>query len=127
MDRINQLDAIIRNREEEYKRLVALASGLGALSLSERVQSSRDLHGAQNTIARYIDLEREIDRLKAKRQELLSVIESLPTVEYKIIDRFYLQDVSLKVIACDFHRSYDWAKKNKRKALEHLQSMIDGE
>ena len=125
LDQVKKLDAIIENKEEEYSRLIELASGMGNFSVSERVQSSRDLHRSENTIAKYIDLEREINSLKKRRSEIIKTIERLPSVEYYIIYKIFVGDYTLKEIAYDYKRSYEWAKKKKRKALRLIQQMID--
>lgn len=129
LDQYKKLDTIISNEEEEYRRLVASASGLGDFSVSERVQSSRDLHKLQNAIAKYMDLEKKIERLKAKRQSIIDTIERLPFVEYKVLYILYVKagDFTLKDIAWEFHKSYDWAKWKKRKALKMVQQIIDKE
>lgn len=125
IDQINKLDAIIQSREEEYERLVALAAGLGDFSVSERVKSSRNLQKNQDAIARYIDYDRETDKLRERRQAIKNTIERLPSVEYKVICQYYLKDYRLKEIAYHFKKSYDWAKKKKRRALGMVQRMID--
>lgn len=125
LDQIKKIDAIISNKNEEYRRLVELSSGLGDFSVSERVKSSRKLQQIPNAIAKYIDIEREIEDLKRKRAEIIGTIERLPSVEYKIIYMLFVKDYTMKEIAYHFHKSYDWAKKKKGKALKMLQNMID--
>jgi DNA-directed RNA polymerase specialized sigma24 family protein len=125
LDQIKKLDAIITNKSEEYRRLTELSEGLGNFSVAERVQSTRNLQQIPNCIAKYIDLEREIDDLKRKRAEIIKTIEQLPSIEYKLIYKLYVKDFTLKEIAYDFDRSYEWVKKHKRKALRMVQSMID--
>lgn len=125
LDQIKKIDAIITNKSEEYMRLVELSQGLGNFSVSERVQSTRNLQQIPNAIAKYIDLEREIDELKRKRAEIIKTIEQLPSVEYKIIYNLYVKDFTLKEIAYDFGMSYEWVKKWKQKALRMIQNIID--
>lgn len=125
LDQIKKLDAIISNKGEEYRRSVELASGLGEFSVGERVQASRNLQQIPNAIARYIDIEREIDELKRKRSEIIGTIERLPSVEYKILYQLFVKDSTLKELAYQFDKSYDWVKKKKHKALKIVQGMID--
>lgn len=125
LDQIKKLDAIITNKTEEYKRLVELSQGLGDFSVAERVQSTRNLQQIPNAIAKYIDIEREIDELKKKRADIIRTIEQLPSVEYKIIYKLYVKDFTLKEIAYEFDRSYEWVKKWKQKALRMVQSILD--
>lgn len=125
LDQIKKIDAIIINKSEDYRRWVGIASGNGDFSVGERVQSSRNLHQIPNAIAKYIDIEREIDDLKQKRAEIIKTIEQLPSVEYKIIYMLYVKDSTLKEIAFDFERSYEWVKKRRKKALRMVQNILD--
>ncbi len=125
LDKIKKIEAMISNKEEEYKRLVALAEGIGECAVSERIMSSRDLHKSQKTIASYIDLGREIEDLKEKKKKILVTLEQLPTVEYTVLYRFFVQNYSLKEIAYAYRKSYEWAKKKKRNGLMLIQNMID--
>jgi DNA-directed RNA polymerase specialized sigma subunit len=125
LDQIKKIDAVIINKSEEYRRWVGIASGHGDFSVGERVQASRNLHQIPNAIAKYIDIEREIDDLKQKRAEIIKTIEQLPSVEYKIIYMLYVKDSTLKEIAFDFERSYEWVKKRRKNALRMVQNIID--
>lgn len=125
LDQIKKIDSIIANKSEDYLRSVELASGLGNFSVAERVQSSRNLQQIPDAIAKYIDIEREIEDLKRKRAEIIQTIERLPAVEYKIIYKLYVKDFTLKEVAYHFDRSYDWVKKKKRKALNRIQIILD--
>jgi RNA polymerase sigma factor (sigma-70 family) len=95
--------------------------------VGERVQASRNLQQIPNAIAKYIDIEREIDDLKQKRAEIIKTIEQLPSVEYKIIYMLYVKDFTYKEIAYDFGMSYEWVKKRRKNALRLVQDIIDKE
>lgn len=125
LDQIKKIDAIIINKSEDYRRWVGIASGNGGFSVGERVQASRNLQQIPNAIAKYIDIEREIDDLKQKRAEIIKTIEQLPSVEYRIIYMLYVKDFTLKEVAYDFGMSYEWVKKRKNKALRMVQNILD--
>lgn len=125
LEQIQKLDAIIINKLADYNRWVAIAGGLGGVSVGDRVQSSRNLQRGSDAIGRYIDIEREIDALKQKRLDIIKTVEQLPPIEYDLIYRLYVQGHSLKEIAYHFDKSYDWVKKRKRKALDLVQEIID--
>ncbi len=125
LDQIQKIDDIISNKREDYKRWVEIASGLGDFSVSERVQSSRNLQKNQNAIISYVAIEQEIDELERKRQAVISTIERLPSAEYKVIYKLYVKDYTLKEVAYSFKRSYEWAKKKKQRGLRLIQGMID--
>ena len=122
---IRKIDAIIVNKLKDHRRWVELAEGLGGFSVGERVQSSRNLHSGADAIGRYIDIEREIDELKLKRLSIIAVIETLPAAEYKVIYKLYVEDRTLKEIAYECERSYEWVKVRKRRGLLLVQRSID--
>lgn len=120
------IDAIISNKIKDYKRWVEIAEGLGDFSVSERVQSSKNLHKIPNAIGRYIDIDREIEALKRERLEIINTLERLPNTEYELLYRIFVKGYTLKEVADYFDRSYDWVKKRKRKALLMVQDVLDG-
>jgi DNA-directed RNA polymerase specialized sigma24 family protein len=125
--RIKKIDALIRNKQNEIDRLKEAATGLEGFAASESVQSSKNPHKAQDAIAKYCDLESEISALKAERKEIIKTLEKLPTVDYDFLFKLCAEDYTLKELASEFRRSYDWAKWKKRNALEKLQAILDKE
>ena len=123
--RVKMIDDEITDALKDHARWVEVAEGLGGDSVSERVQSSRNLQKSATAIGNYIDIESEILLLKQERQEIINTIRQLRYFEYKVIVMFYLQDKTHKEIAYHFKKSYDWSKTTKRKALRHLQEIID--
>ena len=131
LDEIKKIDAVISNKRKEYRRWVEVAAGLSYLSGAERVQSSRYPQKDQNAIVSYVNLEREIDELLAKRQAIIKNIERLPSEEYKVIYKLYVdikdngEGYTLKEVAYLFHRSYEWAKKKKQRGLRLVQGFLN--
>lgn len=125
LDRIKKIDAMINNKMRDHARWVEIAEGLGGASDGERVQSSRNLHRGADAIGNYIDIEAEIRSLKRERQEIIETIERLPSAEYELVYRLYVQDYSMKEIAYQLGKSYEWVKVKKRRALQLVQEMID--
>ena len=124
--RINKIDALILSKRRQYQRWVDAAEGMsGGFSAGDRVQGSRNLHKASDAVARYIDIEGEIKALTEEKNGILRTIEKLPEKEYRVLCAFYIEEQSLKEIAFDFDRSYEWAKKKKRRALSLLQGILD--
>lgn len=125
LNRYNLIDDIVSDLEEQYEDYVKIANGLGDFSASERVQTSRNLHSGQNAIINYIDIENKIKKLKQEKESIYTTLQRLPYYEFKVLRDYYIKDLGLKAIAYDCKKSYDWAKKEKRKALEHLQLILD--
>jgi DNA-directed RNA polymerase specialized sigma24 family protein len=127
LDRIKKIDSMIKNKLRDYARWVEVADGLGGAALGERVQSSRNLHRGADAICNYVDIEREIDALKKERQAIIQTIEQLPSTEYDVIYKLYVEDYSMKEVAYHAGKTYDWVKRHKRSALLMLQTFLDGE
>lgn len=125
LDRIKKIDSMIKNKLRDYQRWVEQADGLGGAALGERVQSSRNLHRGSDCIDTYIDLEREINALKQERQRIIDTIEQLPSAEYDVIYKLYVEDYTLKEVAYHFQKSYEWAKYKRKQGIELVQALLD--
>ena len=127
LDRIKKIDSMIKNKLRDHARWVEMADGLGGAALGERVQSSRNLHRGSDAIDTYIDIEREINVLKQERQAIIQTIEHLPSIEYGVIYKLYVEDYTLKELAYHFGKSYEWVKDHKKIGLELVQSLLTTE
>lgn len=129
LNQIKKIDAIIINKLDEYKRWVDIAEGMGGFSVGDKVQSSRNLQQIPNAIGRYVDIDKEIEDLKKKRQAIIRTLERLPPIEYKILYDLFVkdEDCGLKELAYHFKKSYSWVKKRKNKGLMMVQDILDNE
>lgn len=135
LERIKKIDVLILNKNREHRRWVDAADGMGGNASGDRVQASRNLHRGADAIGNYIDLEREIKALEAEKQNIIHTIERLPSVEYDILHKLYvgkydkkldrMQYATIKDIAYQYEKTYDWAKKKKQHALRLLQGILD--
>ena len=125
LKRLSKIDVLIANKANEVNRWKDISMSLGGFSAVERVSSSKSPHGKSDAVCEYIDLEREIETLKAERRKMMHTIERLPSVECDLIYKIYVQAYSLKELAFHYKKSYDWVKKRKRKALKLLQEFLD--
>lgn len=126
LQQIRMIDEIIIDQMKDYKRWKDIADGYGGgFSVDERVQTTRNLQRGSDAIIEYISIEGEIKALKKKRQGIIDTIQSLPYYEHKILYAIYVDGYMLKELPSMFDKSYDWAKKTKRKALDHVQQIID--
>ena len=123
---IEMLDKQIENKMAEAARWREKAISLGGFSSAGRVQESKDPHKAENILAKYLDIEAEIKKLEADRNSINKTIERLPPIEYDILYKYYVLHIPLKEIAIDNDKVYSWVTKNKGKALNHLQIILDG-
>lgn len=126
LNRVKKIDRMISNKLTEHRHWESVASDLGGVALGDRVQTSRNLHRGADAIGKYIDIEAEIHELQQERQEIIATIERLPSDEYDVIYRFYIQDYGIKEIAYQKHRSNRWVRYKKEDGLKFLQSILDG-
>ena len=125
LGRVKKIDAMIINKYRDYRRWVEIAEGMGGVAVTERVQTSRNLQQIPNAIGRYVDIEREIDALKAERLAIIATLEKLPHAEYKILYMLFVEDYLLKELPSHFRMSYEWVKVRKNRALDLLQNILD--
>ena len=125
LDRVKKLDAMIRNKMRDHERWLQIADGFGGASTGDRVQSSRNLHKGSDAIGNYIDIEKDILKLKQERESIIKTIESLPLDEYKVIYGIYVSGQSLKEIAYNERKSYEWVKKHRASGIDMIQAILD--
>ena len=119
------IDEKIKNLLKEYRRWVDVAEGMGGFSVSDRVQCTRNLQRGADAIGEYIDLEREINELKAQKKAIIGTIQQLPFNEYVVLYKIYVDGLMLKELPSELVKSYEWVKKTKSKALRHLQEILN--
>lgn len=126
LKQIKMIDAIIINKKKEYRRWKDIADGYGGgFSVSERVQTTRNLQRGSDAIIEYISIEQEISSLEKKRKGIIATIESLPCDEYMVIYAVFVDGYMVKELPSLIHKSLSSVKRTKAKALEHVQMMID--
>ena len=125
LDRVKKLDAMIRNKMRDHERWVEIADGLGGASTGDRVQSYRNIHKGSDAIGNYIDIEKDILKLKQERESIIKTIESLPLDEYKVIYGIYVAGQSPKEIAYNERKSYEWVKKHRASGIDMIQAILD--
>lgn len=130
LERIEKIDTMIENKNIEkilFKDSISCtASSFGG----EKVQSSRNLHKMENGVVKYLDdVEPDIDssiaQLRKERQEIISLIEQLPTAYYNVLHKLYVQRLSFKEIAFKCKKSESWATTVHGRALKALQKILD--
>jgi len=125
LEQIKKIDDIIADKRREYDRYVNIAEGLGGFSVSDRVQTSRNLHRGSDAIGEYIDIEREIKALEGQKKAIKDDLQKLPLHEYKVLYKLYVEDYMLKELPSELNKSYAWVKMKKRRGLDILQEIID--
>jgi len=129
LEQLNKLNKLIENKIIERQQWKSIAMGTGQGTDSERVQSSGSPQKMADAIARYVDIEKEIDaaidKYIDKRNHIISVIEQLPVTEYDILHKIYVQNIPLDDVAVAFDKSKSWVRQKKVGALNAVQDILD--
>ncbi len=130
LQQIEKIETLIRNKETEISQWRSMATGIkSSFPAGERVQSSGRPQKMADMVARYVDLEKEmneqIDRLIDARREIISVLEQLDKTEYNLLHLIYVQYFTLKEAAVMMKKGYSWATTVHGTALKHVQEILD--
>lgn len=129
LEQLNKLNKLIENKMIEKQLWKSIALGTGQGTDGERVQSSGNQQKMADAIARYVDIEKEIDnaidRFIETRNHIISVIEQLPVTEYDILHKIYVQNIPLEDVAAAFDKSKSWVRQKKIGALQAVQNILD--
>lgn len=127
---IRKLDRMIENKQIEVQQLKELAENTSPSMSGERVQATGNPHKIADATGKYIDLEREIlhrvDDLVNARCEVIAVIEQLNAVEYDILHKIYVQNLTFYDVADYYDKTYSWATTVHGRALKQVQNILDG-
>lgn len=128
---VKKLDKMIANKLIEVEQWKAIANNTTADMSGDRVQTSGNPHKIADAIARYIDLETEINRciddLIDTKKGVINVIEQLNATEYDILHKVYIQNIPLYDVAEMYDRTYSWVTTIHGRALKHVQKILDNQ
>lgn len=123
------MDKLITNKQIEVDQWKIIASSSSANSEGERVQSSGNQQKMADAVARYVDIQAEInadiDRLVDLKREIISVIEQLDAISYDILHKVYIQFKRLDEVAEEYEKTYSWVTTQHGRALAQVQKIID--
>ncbi len=129
LKQLKKLDVMISNKIIEKEQWRTIAMGTTTKMGGERVQTSGSQQRMADAVGKYVDMEKEIDRiidtLVDTRNDVLSVIELLNATEYDIMHKRYVQYMTFDEIAADYDRSTSWATTIHGRALKNVQKILD--
>ena len=130
LERVEKLDAVIRNKLIERKQWMDIALGITASTEGERVQSSGAHSKMADAVNRCVDMEAEIDAvvdlLVETKRDVVDTIEKLDSaVEYNVLHMKYIQFMTLQDIADRYKKEYGWATTTHGRAMAHVQEILD--
>lgn len=137
LHQVEKLDSMIHNKQIEVEQWRYIAMGSGSFTEGERVQSSGNQQKMADAVARYIDIETQInadiDRYVDIKKQVIRTIEQLPAGEYDLLHKVYIGVVedsctkylTLDEVAAMKGRSYTWATTLHGRALASVQKILD--
>lgn len=139
LKQVLKLDKLIENKliEREQWKSIAMGTTSGSADVivngvahkMDRVQSSGNPQKMADAVARYVDLEAEIDavidELVDTKKDVIAVIERLAPIEYDILHKMYIQHIALDEVADVCNKSYSWVTTIHGRALKQVQRILD--
>ena len=130
-ERVEMIDSVIECKLIERKQWEELAESITANMDGERVQSSGSKSKMADALNKCIDMEaeidREVDKLIAKKREAVSVLERLDNpYYYRLLHARYIQYIPLKDIAAQWGIEYTNITSAHGRALDCAERIMDG-
>ena len=125
-----RLELQVQTKLQQIADLRVLASHVTSFTGNEPVSHTRDVTGMQNTIAKILEeeenLNARIDRLVDAKREIREVIDCVEDVTLRLIlEKRHLLFQQWDEIAIDLGISSRWAKDRHRKALKAVESVLE--
>lgn len=131
LKQIQELDIKIENKIAEVEYWKSVASSTTVSNDGERVQSSGSKQQMANAVCKYLQLEQElnneIDMLVATKQDIINHIEQLPSNEYNVLHKMYVQGYELWQMPERMNKSYSWVNAIHGRGISNLQKILDSE
>ena len=124
LGQIRILDIKIRQRQREAAELKLAATCTGSASAQgEKVQTSASGDKLLNAVAKYVDLEAEIQGMikdmQKRRHKIIAEIQELEDVRYiQILFKRYVEYKDFERIAVEMGYEYSWVTRMHNNALE---------
>lgn len=124
-----QIKILYAEKKRDAEITLENATSISSKMSEDRVQSSSDLQRMESKIVDGVDkdndYDRQIEELKAERQEIINVILSLPALSSYILYRKYVEKQNLKEIAFVLNKSYSAIAIAHLRALEKVEMLIN--
>lgn len=129
LEEYRKLDEMIENKMYEVKRWIDIATNICPNYEGEKVQSSGSKQKMSDAVIKAIEMEQEINRtideLIDLKQDIISVLEQLPPLEYGLLHRIYIQYKSLAEASYDLDKSESWGSTVHGRALFRVQRILE--
>ena len=130
LGQVRKLDELINAKLAERQRLIDIATDISAKPIDGMPYTNTGTvsQKMQNAVADLVDLESEInqmiDRYVDYKQEVIGVLEKLPSLQYGVLHRSYIRGMTNEQIAEDMDYSVRQILRIKKKSLQNLENVI---
>lgn len=124
LQQLRMLDIKIRHRKEQVEELRALAMCSGSFAGDgDRVQTSGSGDRMSEQVARYVDLQAEVEEMirgyTEKKDRIIREIHELSDARYvEVLFKRYVEFKRLDVIASEMGYTYEWIRMVHGHALQ---------
>jgi hypothetical protein len=129
LSQLSKLDKMIENKLVEVEQWKRIATGMSGGNSGEKVKSSSKPDKMAEAVAKYVDIEREInndiDRLIETKKDVINVIEMLNTNEYDLLHKVYVQYYTIDEASYMMGKSSTWGTTTHQRALASVQKILD--
>ena len=130
MEQARYLDMQINSKIEQVRTLNELATKVTTVYSDMPHSPNKNTGRMEETIAKIIDLEHEIDRdidaLVDLKQEIIHIVNSIESAEYRtILEMRYLQFKKWEQIALSMSTNLRWVYRMHGRALNETQQIIN--
>ena len=122
---VGKLNYMIQNKTAELEMWRSVAIGISGSSDGERVQSSGNPQRMADAVVKCVETERQISECIRRRDRIIEDIERLPSEEYDLVHKRYVQQHTLGEIAAESDKSYSRTRSIHSTALKHMQEILD--
>lgn len=130
LEQIKKIDQLIDAKIAERKRVMELATNIspGPMDGMPHSNTGEVSRKVENAVVKLIALENEIDRLLDLyvdyKQHMIDALEKLPTNEYGVLHRYYIQYMTWENVAEDMGYSVQHVYRLKKKGLRDLERVM---
>ncbi|MGI6040982.1 MAG: hypothetical protein ACOYBH_02000 [Candidatus Alectryocaccobium sp.] len=127
LGQIRILDIKIRQRQREAAELKLATTCTGSISAQgEKVQTSASGDKLLNAVARYVDLEAEIQGMikdmQKRRHKIIAEIQDLDDARYiQVLFKRYVEYKKFELIAVEMGYDFVWVRKLHKQALMQFE------
>jgi len=125
LGKISYYDACIESCRDRIKKLKETAEKRTSNLTPNKVQSSPSKEKMADAVISYSDIEATMKDYEEKRQEIIDTIGSLKPNEAIVLHKRYVDDKTLKGIAKEAGRAYEWASRHHRSGKKDIQRILD--